>query len=173
MSDDYEFNITHALDSMFRGNRAQFKDSVEAALADKVANAVELRREDLARTVFDPAAADREEPEDDEVIELEGVDEETIAGAIEALAEERVSDKYLGTVKNDAEGNAHLDLIRGIASHVNRHIVPEGSRKIKIDVAPRLGKDNPNAGDYRSGRKPYQRILKKDASHYDVYVTHR
>ena len=41
--------------------------------------------------------------------------------------------------------------------------------KYRVDVKPRLGKDNPNAGFYKNKRS-YHTIRMEHGSHFDVYV---
>jgi len=86
-------------------------------------------------------------------------------------AQKRSSGSYFTSVNNDAEGKAHLDLIRGIASHVNKHVVGKSNGKVDVRVRGRLGSDNKRSGEYKNF-KNYSDIKVADAHHFDVYFTH-
>jgi hypothetical protein len=71
---------------------------------------------------------------------------------------------------NDEFGRKFIADLRKKIKADNLERKKEGKQCRYIALRPRLGKDNPNAGLYRSGELNYQMIRVAHASHYDLYL---
>ena len=80
------------------------------------------------------------------------------------------SKDYLFTADlQDAESMLRIEEARVRAKRINAFAKADGDvRRVRIDVKPRLGKNNPNAHLYR-GNRCYT-VLMKHGKQFDVYV---
>jgi hypothetical protein len=81
----------------------------------------------------------------------------------------RTSKDYLFTAYlEDSDSMLRIEEARNRAKFLNAQLKRENcNRRVRIDVKPRLGDNNPNSDQYR-GRRCYT-VLMEHGFHFDVY----
>ena len=73
-----EYTTKDAVQFAVDGEATKFKDAVDQMLMQKVGDALQLKRMDLAQTMLDPADLPDEDVEETETEEPEGSEDETV-----------------------------------------------------------------------------------------------